>query len=189
MHSRWTVSIIAAIVVLLVGAGVTYSLARHSASRCSPLPRVTTGDSGSASNIGGDASISELQQSSDQLVPPPAGSTGNATAITDSSARLHGSVTPNGEDTQVYFEYGQTADSGMKTKQVEVGSKHTTIPTSTTIAGLAANTTYQYVEIIETRTHLLYGSDQCFVTNTNGFSPATSTLVPTAAPATEPPTR
>jgi hypothetical protein len=132
-----------------------------------------------------EAPPSALQQSLDQLVPPPTGSTGNATAITDTKATLHGEATPNGEDTQAYFEYGSTIGYGTKTTPVDIGSTGANKPTSAAITGLAPNTAYHYVEIIETPHHLLAGSDQSFTTTAGSSSPSTSTPAPARAPAHE----
>jgi hypothetical protein len=135
-----------------------------------------------------EASISTLNESSDRLVPPPSGSTGNATDITTSTATLHGQAIPNGEDTHAYFQYGSSTEYGTQSPSVDVGSANATVATSAALVGLAPGVTYHYQEVIETPTHLLYGADQTFTTQSSGGAPPTSTPVPTPTPAVQPPT-
>jgi hypothetical protein len=148
-----------------------------------PLPRSNAAASTSTS----EPSIATLNQSADQLVPPPSGSTGNATAITATTATLHGSVTPSGEDTQTYFQYGTSSTYGTKTPPTNHGAGQAPSAIAATITGLSATTTYHYQEIIETPTHLLYGSDECFVTNHSQRDKPTATPSPKLVPATEQP--
>jgi hypothetical protein len=133
-----------------------------------------------------EPSIATLEESSDLLVPPPTGSTGNATGITTTAATLHGEAVPNGEDTRAYFQYGTGTSYGVSTAPADLGSSKTATPTSADIGGLTPNTAYHYQEIIETPTHLLYGADETFVTHA-GSGPPTSTPPTTQVPATEPP--
>jgi hypothetical protein len=141
------------------------------------LPEETGGD---------EPSIAALDENARQLVPPPSGSTGNATGITDAAATVHGEVAPNGEGTQVYFQYGPNMEYGAKTEPVDVGSTGPAIPTSATLARLTASTKYHYQEVIETPTHLLYGADATFTTNASASSPPTSTSPPPSVLAHEP---
>ena len=45
----------------------------------------------------------------------PTASTGGATGVTASSAKVHASVNPKGEATTYYFEYGTTRRYGSRT--------------------------------------------------------------------------
>jgi hypothetical protein len=134
-----------------------------------------------------EPSIATLEESSNQLVPPPTGSTGNATAITTTTATLHGEAAPNGEDTHAYFQYGTGTDYGTKSTPADIGSTKTAVATSADISGLVSSTTYHYQEIIETPTHLLYGADQIFTTHSSSVLPPSSTPSPTPTPAKEAP--
>jgi hypothetical protein len=134
-----------------------------------------------------EPSIATLQESSDRLVPPPTGSTGNATGITTTAATLHGEAIPNGEDAHTYFQYGPTTEYGTTTTPVDVGSANTPVATSAEVSGLEPDTTYHYQEIIETPTHLLYGADATFMTQASAGLPPGSTPVPTPTPAIQPP--
>lgn len=175
-------------VVAAVGAVYAGLFGHTAVSRCVPVHRVNAPAS-TNNSPSSEASIQALQESLDALVPPPTGSTSNATFVTDSEATLHGSVTPNREDTQVYFQYGLTADYGKKTVPVDAGSQHKAIPAAVRIIGLTPGTTYHYTESIETLHHLLAGADQCFTTVPSSFSLTADTPVPKPTPALEGPTQ
>ena len=132
-----------------------------------------------------EASPAVLTEALDQLVPPPTGSTGGVTSITATEATLHAEVTPNGEDTQAYFEYGPTTDYGAQTPAFDAGSSNESKPISAVIAGLAPNTTYHYIEVIETSHHMLAGADGSFTTNASGSLSPTSAPGPAPTPAHE----
>lgn len=134
-----------------------------------------------------EPTIPTLEESADQLIPPPTGSTGNATNITATSAIVHGDVTPNGEDTRIYFQYGASEEYGSTVGLTDVGSASTADSTATELAGLTPATTYHYQEVIETPTHLLYGADQTFSTQSTSGTPPTSTPSPNPTPAREAP--
>ena len=53
---------------------------------------------------------------------PPAVTTGNATNATRSSARLNGTVNPEGQATTYYFRYGTTTSYGLQTSPASAGS-------------------------------------------------------------------
>jgi hypothetical protein len=131
--------------------------------------------------------MSTLAEAADALIPPPTGSTGNASAITQSTATVHGSATPAGEQTTASFQYGTTTEYGFKTAPTDLGSAPTPTAASADLTGLAAGTAYHYQEIIETPTHVLYGADEVFSTQAAGGLPPGSTSV-TPTPATEPAT-
>lgn len=187
---KWIKVGIAAAGLLIVASVTTGYIARHDESGgrgCEPALQASNRSS-SGSNVGTEASPQALQESLDQLVPPPTGSTGNATAITDTAATLHGSVAPNGEDTKTYFQYGLTASYGARTPATDAGSQASSA-TSARVSHLVPNTTYHYLETIETEHHLLAGADQCFTTAHNHFAPAKSTPIPPATPAHEGPSQ
>ncbi len=66
----------------------------------------------------------------------PAVTTKAATNLTAASARLNGSVNPNGLATTYYFEYGTSTTYGSKTATATAGSGKSTIGVSATVAGL-----------------------------------------------------
>lgn len=65
-------------------------------------------------------------------------------AVTETSANLIGSVTPNGSDTTYYFQWGSTESFGNVTPTVDVGSGTTPVTVTAEISGLAAGATYYY---------------------------------------------
>jgi hypothetical protein len=100
---------LAATVITIAVAGVVAVIVRSSAAApCTPVAAPKPASS-SQNSKGQEPSISTLEQSANQLVPPPVGSTGAATAITTSAATLTGMVTARNEQTQAYFQYGTSA--------------------------------------------------------------------------------
>jgi murein DD-endopeptidase MepM/ murein hydrolase activator NlpD len=82
-----------------------------------------------------------------ESTPPPSApivTTASATEITQTSARLNGTINPNGSGTTYYFQYGPTTSYGFTTP-VQTGlSGSNTIPVSYTVYDLNPNTTYHY---------------------------------------------
>jgi len=74
----------------------------------------------------------------------PTASTGSPTSVTARSAKLNGSVNPNGQPTSWYFEFGTTTAYGTKTASKNAGSGTKPTGVSSTAAGLRAATTYHY---------------------------------------------
>jgi hypothetical protein len=74
----------------------------------------------------------------------PAADTGGATAVDGTSAVLHGTVTPNGNATVAFFQYGTTTAYGLRTASQSVGSGTTPVPVSAQVGGLTCGTTYHY---------------------------------------------
>jgi len=86
-----------------------------------------------------------LAASSPTVVP------GAATAIGQTSAKLHGTVNPNGLATTYQFEYGTTESLGSASPATaaSAGSGTAAVSESTTISGLSPDTTYYY-ELVAT---------------------------------------
>ena len=66
----------------------------------------------------------------------PAATTKAASSVTSTSARLNGSVNPNGLATTYYFDYGTTTGYGSKTAVASAGAGTSTKSVSATVAGL-----------------------------------------------------
>ncbi len=95
----------------------------------------------------------------------PAASTSAASAVTASAATLNGSVTPNGADTKYHFEYGTEAENySSSTPEVDVGSGTNPVPSSSSITGLQAGTTYHYRLIANSPNGTTAGVDTGFTT-------------------------
>jgi hypothetical protein len=76
----------------------------------------------------------------------PIASVSATTSINQSGAVLNGNVTPNGLDTQAWFEYG--TDPGLLTytgtPEQEIGQGLNTVPVNQSISGCTGGTTYYY---------------------------------------------
>src|SRR5262249_26101764 len=103
-----------------------------------------------------------------------------ATAITASSAELHGNINPGGNTAAAWFEWGTTTSFGNRTETGLVGDGTITLNLSQSIGSLQSHTTY-YFRIVgynasgnvpgETRTFMTLGD----VTNTNTTTTTTTT--------------
>ena len=95
----------------------------------------------------------------------PIVATNPATLITSSSARLNGSLNPNGLPTTFFFQYGRTTNYGNRTtSQTRTGN--TARPVSANIGGLTAHTTYHFRLVATNATGTRYGNDRTFTTTT-----------------------
>ena len=109
---------------------------------------------------------------------PPVVATSAATNIASFSAKLNGSVDPNGLTTSVYFQYGTTTGYGLTTApQSHTGN--TSLNISANVSGLTAITTYHFRIVSTNSAGTRYGSDRTFTT----LSPTGFPLV-TTKPAT-----
>lgn len=106
--------------------------------------------------------------------PQPKAVTGAATAVTQSGAKLNGTVDPNGTATSYHFSYGPTANYGSQTPNSTTGAGTQPINVSRTLTGLASGTTYHYRLVASNANGTSNGQDQTFTTN--GQPPAPSRL-------------
>ncbi|MFL5895886.1 MAG: hypothetical protein ACJ76Z_12345 [Thermoleophilaceae bacterium] len=104
----------------------------------------------------------------------PTATTGGANTITQTSAKLTGSVKPNKENTTWHFEYGPTTAYGTSTPEqgpVVAGAGNTNV--SADVGGLTAGTTYHYRLVATNPSGSVPGKDRTFTTRP-GVSIATS---------------
>jgi len=95
----------------------------------------------------------------------PVLSTGDAANVTDTSARLTGTVNPSGADTTYRFEYGTNSTSyGSNTGWVNVGNGSTDVPVAMDISGLTPDTTYHYRLVAMNSAGTTDGDDRTFTT-------------------------
>lgn len=95
----------------------------------------------------------------------PAATTGNATSITQTTAKLHGTVKPNNEATTYHFEYGTTTAYGTITPEtgpVPAGAGTTNVAVD--IASLAPGTVYHYRIVATNAAGAVGGKDRTFTT-------------------------
>ena len=94
----------------------------------------------------------------------PTVSTGNATAITSTSATVNGTVNPEGQATTYYFEYGTTTSYGSQTATADAGSGTASLAVSAQLASLTPDTTYHYRLVATNPSGTTLGSDVSFKT-------------------------
>jgi photosystem II stability/assembly factor-like uncharacterized protein len=93
----------------------------------------------------------------------PAVTTNPATYITSFSATLNGTVNPNGQTTNVHFEYGTTTNYGSTTASHSY-TGNTTQSVTANISGLTASTTYHFRIVATNNAGTVHGSDRTFTT-------------------------
>jgi Fibronectin type III domain len=91
----------------------------------------------------------------------PAVTTGAAASVTQSTATLTWTVTPNGAPTTYFFQYGVTSVYGTSTAATTVSAKQTV---AVPIAGLAPFTVYHYRLVAQNSHGLTKGQDRTFKT-------------------------
>src|SRR2546429_4258943 len=76
----------------------------------------------------------------------PTVTTGEASEITQTSARLNATVNPSGKTvTDCHFEYGPSTSYGSSAPcSPSPGSGETAVPVSAAVTGLSPNTTYHF---------------------------------------------
>jgi hypothetical protein len=94
----------------------------------------------------------------------PVASTGNATAITPTSATLNGVVNPEGQATTFYFEYGTTTSYGSQTAMAAAGAGSADLKVIAQAPSLATNATYHYRLVATNASGTTLGSDVSFKT-------------------------
>lgn len=96
--------------------------------------------------------------------------TGPATKVTNTTAVLTGSVTPNGAATDYVFSYGPTTGYGVNTAARSAGSGTKLRAVTQKIAGLTPGTTYHFRIGALNRSGTATGADRTFTTT--GHPPA-----------------
>jgi hypothetical protein len=91
----------------------------------------------------------------------PVVTTKAATNLTTTSARLNGTVNPNGLTTTYYFEYGTSPSYGSKTAVASAGSGKSAISVSATATGIGAGV-YHFRLVASSSAGTTYGSDLTF---------------------------
>jgi hypothetical protein len=74
----------------------------------------------------------------------PVARTAPATGIGPLGATINGSVTPNGHDTKIHFQWGATKNYGNTTPVQDVGAGTTPVPIAATLTGLKSSTRYHF---------------------------------------------
>src|SRR4051794_28970871 len=95
----------------------------------------------------------------------PTATTGNANTITQTSAKLNGTVRPNKENTTWHFEFATTTAYGTNTPEqgpIPAGSGNTNV--SSDIGALAPGTVYHYRLVATNPSGVIPGKDKTFTT-------------------------
>ena len=109
----------------------------------------------------------------------PSASTSEANSVTSGSATLNGAVNPNGNSTEVIFEYGTTTSYGSTaTANQSPLSGSGSQAVSKGITGLAPGTTYHCRVKATNSKGTAYGSDVSFTTSPTAPTGATGSAAP-----------
>ncbi len=136
-------------------AAVAASISGLQKGRTYHFRLVATSDGGTTQ--GGDASF--------RTSGAPSVVTGSASSIAPTSARLNGTVSPNGIATTWWFEYGTSASYGTKTSARSAGSGTGTSTASAPVSSLKKSTTYHFRLVANNSGGTTYGSDSTFSTS------------------------
>jgi hypothetical protein len=94
----------------------------------------------------------------------PVAVTGAVSNVTTTSARLRGTVDPNGRATTWYFEYGPTTAYGARTPPRSAGSGNAARSVSATVSGRTAGTLYHYRLVATSDAGSSQGANRTFST-------------------------
>ncbi len=95
---------------------------------------------------------------------PTTPSTGGASAITDATAAVAGSVDPDGASTSVFFQYGTSTSYGSSTSPQTLGPDDATDAFTGSLSGLPAKTVIHYRAVATTDFGTVDGPDQTLTT-------------------------
>jgi hypothetical protein len=93
-------------------------------------------------------------------VPAPSATSGAATGVTDTSARIAGTVLTDGTATTTRFEYGTSNNYGRTVNLPTVAAAAGPTPVTANLTGLAPDTTYHYRLVVSAGTVTSRGQDR-----------------------------
>ena len=96
--------------------------------------------------------------------PPPGATTGAASAVTQTTAAVSGTVIPHGQPTSFKFQFGTTAAYGAETPAQSAGSGVTGVSATQALSGLQPGTTYHYRLVATDRFGTGVGADATLTT-------------------------
>ncbi|HEY5317262.1 MAG TPA: hypothetical protein VIJ20_04735, partial [Solirubrobacteraceae bacterium] len=94
----------------------------------------------------------------------PLASTGSASRIGSSTAKLAGKLTPGGTSASYSFQYGKTSRYGHRTKAKSLPAGTRAIAVSAQLSRLSSHTTYHYRLLATAKAGTSYGSNRKFQT-------------------------
>jgi hypothetical protein len=152
----------------LTSAGSGTSAASVSAAETDLAPGTTYHFRIIAINVGGTAVGSDQSFTTTGTAPAPStsptASTGSSSGVGQSGATVGGTVNPQGQATEYYFEYGPTANYGYETNAQLAAAGSGSISVSATLAGLDPGTIYHYRLVAASPGGVALGSDGTFTT-------------------------
>jgi hypothetical protein len=113
-----------------------------------------------------------------KLTLPPDADTTAPAGVTDHSATLQGTVTPNSQSASYYFEYGPTIAYGSQTPTASAGSAAGSQSETAGVADLSPTTTYHYRIVASNGSGATRGPDRSFSTQSPPASPTSSNPSP-----------
>lgn len=123
---------------------------------------------GSGAKTYGVSNYSTVVNGGGNTQQAPAVSTDPASAVTDTSATLNGTVNPEGASTAFQYDYGTTNAYGTSTGSGSAGSGSTGVSEPTSVTGLLPDTLYHYRVEATNATGTTFGNDQTFTTSPAG---------------------
>jgi hypothetical protein len=135
-------------------APVSASISGLQAGRTYHFHLVATSDGGTTN--GGDATFTTSGA--------PTVSTSAASSIAPTTAKLNGTVNPNGLSTTWYFEYGTSTSYGTRTSAKSAGSGASALKESVSISKLRPATVYHYRLVAGNSAGTNAGADRTFST-------------------------
>src|SRR5277367_3443903 len=90
--------------------------------------------------------------------------TGTASAVSASSAVVGGSITPNGAQTEFWFQYGTDTTYGLQTETRGARSGTSAASVSARVSDLTPGTTYHFRLVASNSAGTTDGADQSFTT-------------------------
>jgi hypothetical protein len=118
----------------------------------------------SASSSGGTEAGTDHTFTTPAAPVKPSVASQAATAIGTTSATIGASVDPNGQQTDVVFDYGTSTAYGASTPSQSAGAGTLGVTLKATISGLKQNTTYHYRARATNATGTTNGADRTFRT-------------------------
>lgn len=95
---------------------------------------------------------------------PPAVKTGGASAVTQQTATIAGTINPHGAPTAFFFRFGTTKAYGTRTATANAGSGTKGVAVSAPLTALRPNTTYHYLLVAFSTAGTTSGGDRTFKT-------------------------
>lgn len=95
---------------------------------------------------------------------PPRVKTGGASAVTQQTATIAGTINPHGVPTAFFFRFGTTSSYGARTATGDAGSGTKGVPVSAPLTALQPNTVYHYRLVAFSTAGTTRGGDRTFKT-------------------------